>query len=64
MRKALIDWIKLGLNAAILRAGFKRARERANVSGQRDISKNTKQSIKKRRNKFKGIAGDPKWKRL
>ena len=54
----------LGVNAVILRSGLIRAVKAAGYSKMREIGKNTAKSIQKRRNKFKAVDGDSKWKRL
>lgn len=54
----------LGVNACILRIGLLRAQKQSQLSGKREVGKNTKKSIQKRRNKFKGVDGDSNWRRL
>lgn len=53
----------LGVHACLLKVGLARAIKKSQEGNQRDMSPNTKKTIQKRRNKFKG-AGDSKWKRL
>lgn len=55
----------LGRNAMILRLGLKLASEESKMPKKlREVGKNTKKSIQKRKGKFKGMEGDSKWKRL
>lgn len=54
----------LGVNAFVLRVGLLRAARGPKFSKQRETGKNTKKTIQKRRNKFKGVDGDSGWKRL
>lgn len=55
----------LGVNAVVLRVGLLRAIREKNHPKLRQMGKNTKKSIQKRRSKFKGMdGGDQKWKRL
>lgn len=54
----------LGVNAVILRVGLIRAVRNSGHSKMRQMGKNTKKSIQKRRNKFKGMDGGQTWKKL
>lgn len=54
----------LGVNGFVLRIGLMRAVKQTQYSGKREVGKNTQKSIQKRRNKFKGVDGGSKWKRL
>lgn len=54
----------LGVNAAILRMGIAGALKKSLAPKERQIGKNTKKSIQKRRGKFKGMDGGSTWKRL
>lgn len=53
----------LGTNAVLLRLGIKKAMEDGKKPKQREVGKNTKKTIQKRRNKFKGMDGS-QWNRL
>jgi hypothetical protein len=64
-RKLMQALIRLGLNAVVLRAGLAQARAGKSKSfNQREIGKNTQESIRKRRRKFKNMKGDSGWRKL
>lgn len=63
-KKILRRFRDLGVNAIVLRIGLMRADNLSKKSGKREVGKNTQKTIQKRRNKFKGVDGDSKWKRL
>lgn len=63
-KKILRRFRDLGVNAIVLRVGLMRATNQAKYAGKRELSKNTQKTIQKRRNKFKGVDGGSKWKRL
>ena len=63
-KKILRRFRDLGVNAIVLRVGLKNAERQSQFSKQREIGTNTKKSIQKRRNKFKGVDGGSKWQRL
>lgn len=63
-KKILKHCRDLGVNAFVLRTGLQRAIKASKVSKMRQMGKNTKKSIQKRRNKFKGMDGGQTWKRL
>lgn len=54
----------LGVNAVVLRVGLLRAVRDSTQPKKREMGKNTKKSIQKRRNKFKGMNGGQMWKKL
>lgn len=63
-KKILRRFRDLGVNAIVLRIGLMRADNQSKYAGKREVGKNTKKTIQKRRSKFKGVDGDSKWKRL
>lgn len=55
---------QMGMNAALMNKALQKVSEKGGGLRKRDVGKNTKKSIQKRRGKFKGMGGDKKWKRL
>jgi hypothetical protein len=63
-QKLIRDFLRLGLNAVILRAGLARARRGVGKGKEREVSKNTQKSIQKRRRKFRGMGPETGWQKL
>ena len=63
-KKILRRFRDLGVHAIVLRIGLMRADNQSKYAAKRELGKNTQKTIQKRRNKFKGVDGGSKWKRL